>query len=47
MNIMAVKSGMDINISPRATDLIKQEDILVVIGSIDDLSHIEGLVSND
>lgn len=47
INIMAVKSGMDINISPRATDIIKKDDILVVIGSIDDLSKIEGLVSNE
>lgn len=47
LTIMAVKSGIDINISPKATDLVNKEDILVVIGSIDDLSKIEGLVSND
>lgn len=47
INIMAIKSGTDINISPRATDLVDTDDILVVIGSIDDLSKIEGLVTND
>lgn len=47
INIMAVKSGKDINISPRATDTIHQGDVLMVIGSIDDLSKVEGLLSNE
>ena len=47
INIMAIKSEDNINISPRATDMINLGDILVVIGSIDDLSKIESLVSND
>lgn len=47
INIMAIKSDNDINISPRAVDMIHEGDILVVIGSIDDLSKIESLVSND
>lgn len=47
INIMAIKSESDINISPRATDRILEGDILVVIGSIDDLSKIESLVTND
>jgi trk system potassium uptake protein TrkA len=47
INIMAIKSEDNINISPKATDMINLGDILVVIGSIDDLSKIESLVSND
>ena len=47
INIMAIKSGDDINISPRATDQIKEGDVLVIIGSINDLSKIESLITND
>lgn len=47
INIMAIKSEDDINISPSATDKIKPGDILVIIGSINDLSKIESLVIND
>lgn len=47
INIMAIKSQDDINVSPRASDFIREGDVLVVIGSIEDLSKIESLVSND
>lgn len=47
INIMAIKSQDDINVSPRASDYIRDGDVLVVIGSIEDLSKIESLVSND
>ncbi len=47
INIMAIKSDDDINISPRATDQIKEGDVLVIIGSINDLSRIESLINND
>ncbi len=47
INIMAIKSDDDINISPRATDEIREGDVLVIIGSINDLSKIESLISND
>ncbi len=47
INIMAIKTMDDINVSPRASDLIREGDVLVVIGAIDDLSKIESLVSND
>ena len=47
INIMAIKSGDEINISPRATDQIAEGDVLVIIGSISDLSKIESLVTND
>lgn len=47
INIMAIKSDLDINISPVATDVIGDNNILVVIGSIEDLAKIESLLSND
>lgn len=47
INIMAIKSDDDINISPRAADEIREGDVLVIIGSINDLSKIESLISND
>lgn len=47
INIMAIKTDSNINISPMATDVIGKEDILVVIGSIEDLAKIESMMSND
>ncbi|MBZ4663391.1 MAG: TrkA family potassium uptake protein [Caloramator sp.] len=41
INIMAIKRGNDINISPVAEDKIKKGDILVVIGGTDDIKNIE------
>jgi len=40
-NIMAVKSGNELNISPRAEDVLHEGDILVVIGSNKDISKFE------
>ncbi len=47
INIMAIKTRDDINVSPRASDIIQENDVLVVIGSIEDLSKMESLGSND
>lgn len=41
INVMAIKQGPDINISPNATDIIQEGDVLVVIGHNDDLQKIE------
>jgi len=41
INIMAIKHGSEINISPRADDVIKSNDVLVVIGSNEDLTKFE------
>ncbi|MCX7694981.1 MAG: TrkA family potassium uptake protein [Caloramator sp.] len=41
INVMAIKRGNDINISPAAEDVIKKGDILVVIGGTDDIKNIE------
>ncbi len=40
-NVVAIKEGKNINVSPNATDLIKPDDILIVIGSDDDISRFE------
>lgn len=41
INVMAIKKGNEINISPVADDVIGEEDVLVVIGGTDQLSAIE------
>ncbi|WP_025028579.1 potassium channel family protein [Caldalkalibacillus mannanilyticus] len=40
-NIMAIKTGEELNISPRAEDVIEPNDILVVIGANKDISKFE------
>lgn len=47
INIMAIRSGDDINISPTAKDEIHEGDVIVCIGSTEDLSRLEQLVLND
>jgi trk system potassium uptake protein TrkA len=41
INVMAIKRGNDINISPTADDFIKPGDVLVVIGGTEELKKIE------
>lgn len=41
VNIMAIKSGTQVNVAPGADDMIKQGDILVVIGHNDDIKKLE------
>lgn len=45
INIMAVKKGNEINVAPNAQDVIEPGDILVAIGSVDDLTKLESLIS--
>ncbi|WZL73231.1 TrkA family potassium uptake protein [Clostridiaceae bacterium 35-E11] len=40
INVMAIKHGEDINITPNAFDIIGKEDILVIVGHNDDLKRI-------
>lgn len=40
-NVVAIKKGRDINVSPMATELIQDDDILIVIGSDKDISRFE------
>jgi trk system potassium uptake protein len=40
VNVMAIKCGDDINISPYADDVIKSGDILIVIGSTENINKL-------
>ncbi|HLR62271.1 MAG TPA: TrkA family potassium uptake protein [Lentibacillus sp.] len=40
-NVVAIKQGKDINVSPAADDVLKEEDILIVIGADKDISRFE------
>ncbi|WP_249869923.1 potassium channel family protein [Oceanobacillus saliphilus] len=40
-NIVAIKRGRDINVSPRADDSLQQDDVLIVIGADKDISRFE------
>lgn len=41
INVMAIKHGAEINISPNALDMIRKDDVLVVIGHNDDVQKLE------
>jgi len=41
INVMAIRRGKDINVSPYADDIIFKGDILVVIGNTSDIKKIE------
>lgn len=41
INVMAIKQGKDINISPYADDVINKGDVLIVIGNNEDLRKLE------
>lgn len=47
INVMAVKRGKNINVSPYADDLIFKGDILVVIGNTLDIKKIEQSVGDE
>jgi len=40
-NVIAIKSGKQINIAPRAEDRLREGDVMVVIGHNDDLQKLE------
>lgn len=40
-NVMAIKTGSEMNIAPYADDLISSEDIIVIVGKNSDLSNLE------
>lgn len=40
-NVVAIRQGKDINVSPTADELLKDEDILIVIGADRDISRFE------
>lgn len=41
VNVIAIKRGSDINISPSSEDIIKDGDIVIIIGSTADVKKIE------
>ncbi|GGE67102.1 potassium channel family protein [Priestia taiwanensis] len=45
INIVAIKRGKEIIVSPRANEIIKEEDILIVIGADVDLDRYENYLS--
>ncbi|MGG7176235.1 potassium channel family protein [Clostridium paraputrificum] len=44
INVMAIKKGDEVNLSPSADDLMDRKDILVAIGSADDIGKLEGMI---
>ncbi|PAV29855.1 potassium transporter Trk [Virgibacillus profundi] len=40
-NVVAIKHGKEINVSPSADDVLKEDDVLIVIGSDKDISRFE------
>lgn len=44
INVMAIKRGDEVNLSPAADDIIKENDIIVAIGSAEDLNRLEGMI---
>lgn len=44
INVVAIKKGDDINVSPSADDIVGEKDIVVAIGSADELSKLEGMI---
>lgn len=45
INVMAIKKENDINITPNAEEVIESGDILVAIGSTEDLGRLESFIS--
>lgn len=46
INIVAIKRGNDINVSPQASETILENDILIVIGADSDINRFEKKVMN-
>ncbi|MBM7569135.1 potassium channel family protein [Paenibacillus sacheonensis] len=40
-NVLAIKKGSELNITPNATDVIEPDDVLVIVGKTEDLSELE------
>ena len=43
INVMAIKHGKDINITPYGDDIIRENNILIVIGNNEDLRKLESI----
>lgn len=44
INVVAIKNDQSINVSPSADYIIKDKDILVALGSSEDLNRFEGMI---
>lgn len=45
INIMALKKEGDVNVSPQANDVVEPGDIIVAIGSTDELNNLETFIA--
>ncbi len=45
INVMAIKRGDDVNLSPSAEDIVEDNDVIVAIGSAEDLNRLEGMIA--
>lgn len=43
INVVAIKCGQELNVSPQAEDVIKADDILIVIGGIKGIQELEAM----
>lgn len=41
VNVLAIREGKDINVSPKGDDIINKDNILVVIGGNEDITYLE------
>lgn len=46
INVVAIKDGNKVNVSPDADEMIKKNDIIVALGSTKDLGKLEGAIGN-
>ncbi|WP_409193880.1 TrkA C-terminal domain-containing protein [Clostridium perfringens] len=42
---MAIKRDDEVNLSPAADDIIENNDVIVAIGSAEDLNRLEGMIA--
>jgi trk system potassium uptake protein len=47
INIVAIKRGNQINVSPQASEVIQKGDVLIVIGADSDINRFEKKVMED
>ena len=45
INVMAIKRGDEVNLSPSAEDIIEDNDVIAAIGSAEDLNRLEGMIA--
>ncbi|WP_294152908.1 TrkA family potassium uptake protein [uncultured Clostridium sp.] len=44
INVVAIKDGKNVNVSPGADEIIREKDIIVALGSQQDLGKLEGVI---